>query len=65
MPVLVGFEISNQDVVTNFGVEAKWKSRQTTLMLGQCINSTNDEMTVKIITSIINAAYAKELPEST
>ena len=64
-PVLIGFEISNQDVVTNFGVEAKWKSRQTTLMLGQCINSTNDEMTVKIITSIINAAYAKELPEST
>ena len=64
-PVLIGFEITNQDVVTNFGVEAKWKSRQTTLMLGQCVNSTDDEMTVKIITAIINAAYAKELPEST
>ena len=64
-PVLIGFEITNQDVVTNFGVEAKWKSRQTTLMLGQCVNSTDDEMTVKIITTIINAAYAKELPEST
>ena len=62
-PVLIGFEITNQDVVTNFGVEAKWKSRQTTLMLGQCVNSTNDEMTVKIMTAIINAAYAKELPE--
>lgn len=64
-PILIGFEITDQDVVTNFGVEAKWKSRQTTLMLGQCKNSTDDVMTVKIITSIINAAYAKELPEST
>ena len=63
-PILIGFEITDQDVVTNFGVEAKWKSRQTTLMLGQCKNSTDDVMTVKIITSIINAAYAKELPES-
>ena len=63
-PVLIGFEITDQDVVTNFGVEAKWKSRQTTLMLGQCKNSTDDDMTVKIITSIINSAYAKEMPES-
>ena len=64
-PVLIGFEITDQDVVTNFGIEAKWKSRQTTLMVGQCINSTNDEQTVKMITAIINAAYAKEMPEST
>ena len=34
-PVLIGFEITDQDVVTNFGIEAKWKSRQTTLMVGQ------------------------------
>ena len=64
-PVLIGFEITDQDVVTNFGIEAKWKSRQTTLMVGQCINSTNNEQTVKMITAIINAAYAKEMPEST
>ena len=64
-PVLIGFEITDQDVVTNYGIEAKWKSRQTTLMVGQCINSTNDERTVKMITAIINAAYAKEMPEPT
>ena len=64
-PVLIGFEITDQDVVTNFGIEAKWKSRQTTLLVGQCINSTNDEQTVKMMTAIINAAYAKEMPEST
>ena len=63
-PVLIGFEITDQDVVTNYGVEAKWMSRQTTLMVGQCINSTDDERTVKMITAIINAAFAKEMPES-
>lgn len=56
-PVLIGIEITDPDIVTKMGVEAKWKSRKTTFVLGRCANSKDDDMTVLIITTIINAAF--------
>lgn len=56
-PVLVGIEIVDEDICCGLGIEAKWKSRKTSLVFGQCTNSTNDEQTVKVITTIINAAF--------
>jgi len=58
VPVLIGIEITNPEIATKLGVEAKWKSRTTTLVFGQCMNSTNDDQTVQVITTIINAAFA-------
>lgn len=56
-PVLIGIEIPDQDICSKLGIEAKWKSRKTSLVFGQCMNSTNDDQTVKVITAIINAAF--------
>ena len=56
-PILIGIEITDPDIVTKMGVEAKWKSRKTTFVLGRCANSKDDDMTVLIITTIINAAF--------
>ena len=58
VPVLIGIEITDPEIATKLGVEAKWKSRTTTLVFGQCMNSTNDDQTVQVITTIINAAFA-------
>ncbi len=57
-PVLIGIRIMDEDICTGLGIEAKWMSRKTTLVFGQCMNSTNDDQTVKVITTIINAAFA-------
>ena len=57
-PILIGIKITDEDICTRLGIEAKWKSRKTTLVFGQCINSTNDDQTVKVITTVINAAFA-------
>ena len=56
-PVLIGIEIPDQDICSKLGIEAKWKSRKTSLVFGQCMNSTNDDQTVKVITAILNAAF--------
>ena len=58
-PVLIGIQIPDEDICTRLGIEAKWMSRKTSLVFGQCINSTNDDQTVKVITTIINAAFAE------
>lgn len=58
-PILIGFEISDPQIVIKLGVDAKWKSRETTLVFGQSTSSKDDEMTVKIITALINAAFAE------
>ena len=56
-PVLIGIEIPDQDICSKLGIEAKWMSRKTSLVFGQCMNSTNDDQAVKVITTIINAAF--------
>ena len=56
-PILIGYEITDRDIVTKMGVEAQWKSRQTTFVVGRCTNSKDDDKTVLIITTILNAAY--------
>ena len=57
-PVLIGIQIPDEDTCLKLGIEAKWMSRKTSLVFGQCTNSTNDDQTVKVITTIINAAFA-------
>ena len=59
-PVLIGIEITDRDIITRYGCEAKWKSRQTTFIFGQCKNSTDDEKTAKMITALINKAFTVE-----
>ncbi|MBR3340894.1 MAG: hypothetical protein IKG30_04660 [Clostridiales bacterium] len=58
VPVLIGIEIKDSAIATKLGVEAKWMSRTTTLVFGQCMNSNNDDQTVLVITTILNAAFA-------
>ncbi len=58
-PVLIGIEIPDEDICSGLGIEAKWKSRKTALVFGQCVNSKNDDQAVKVITAIINAAFAQ------
>lgn len=57
-PVMIGIEITDPELAVKLGVECKWKSRKTTLILGQCSNSKNDDQTVQVITTIINRAVA-------
>lgn len=57
--VLIGIQIPDEDICTGLGIEAKWKSRKTSLVFCQCVNSTNDDQTVQVITTIINAAFAQ------
>ena len=59
-PVLIGFRITDPDVITNYGVEAKWMSRQTTFVFGRCVNSTDDAKTVKMMVALINAAFKEK-----
>ena len=58
--VLIGIEITDRDLITKYGVEAKWKSRQTTFVFGQCVNSTDDAKTVKMMTALINKAFENQ-----
>ena len=58
--VLIGIEITDRDLITKYGVEAKWKSRQTTFIFGQCVNSTDDAKTVKMMTALINKAFENQ-----
>ena len=58
-PRLIGIRITDEDICTGLGIEAKWMSRKTTLVFGQCISSKNDDQVVLVITTIINAAFAK------
>ena len=58
--VLIGIEITDRDLITNYGVEAKWKSRQTTFIFGQCVNSKDDAKAAKMMTALINKAFEKE-----
>ena len=57
-PVMIGIEIKDPEIVKKLGVDCWWKERETTLLLGQCTNSTNDDQTVLVITTIINRAFA-------
>ena len=58
--VLIGIEITDRDIITSYGVEAKWKSRQTTFVFGQCVNSTDDEKAAKMMIALINKAFEKK-----
>ena len=58
--VLIGIEITDRDLITKYGAEAKWKSRQTTFIFGQCVNSTDDAKTVKMMTALINKAFENQ-----
>ena len=57
-PVLIGIEIVDEDICAKLGIESKWMSGKTSLVFGQCSNSTNDDQTVQVITVLINAAFA-------
>lgn len=59
-PVLIGFQIPDEDTCLNLGIEAKWMTRKTSLVFGQCINSKNDDQAVLVITTLINAAFEKD-----
>ena len=56
--ILIGIEITDPDLARKLGVDCLWPSRQTSLLLGQCTNSKNDDQTVLVIISIINAAFS-------
>ena len=58
--VLIGIEITDRDIITSYSVEAKWKSRQTTFVFGQCVNSTDDEKAAKMMIALINKAFEKK-----
>ena len=56
-PVMIGIELKDPEKVKRLGVDCWWKERETTLVFGQCVNSTNDDQTVLVITTIINSAF--------
>ncbi len=56
-PILIGYEITDPEAAAKMGVNCMWHSRQTTLIVGQCINCEEDEKSVLVITAIINSAY--------
>ena len=57
-PVLIGYEITDPDLAAKLGVNCMWHSRQTTLVVGQCANCTEDDKSILVITAIINSAFA-------
>lgn len=56
--ILIGIEITDPAIAKKLGVDSLWRSRETTLVIGQCSNSKNDDQTVLVIVSIINAAFS-------
>ena len=57
-PILIGYEITDPELAAKMGVDCMWHSRQTTLIVGQCVNCDEDEKSVLVITAIINSAFA-------
>ena len=58
-PILIGFELTDPTLAAKLGVNCMWHSRQTNLVFCQCANSKDDEKAVKVITTIINSAFAE------
>lgn len=56
--IMIGVEITDPAIAGKLGVDCLWPSRETKLLLGQCTNSKNDDQTVLVIVSIINAAFS-------
>lgn len=57
-PILIGYEITDPELAAKMGVNCMWHSRQTTLVVGECVNTEEDEKVVLVITTIINSAFA-------
>ncbi len=57
--VLIGIEIKDPSKTAALGVTAGWKEGGTTLVVGKCRNARDQEKTVKMMITIINAAFKK------
>lgn len=56
-PILIGFRITDPQLTSKLGVDCYWQDRETTLVLGQYKNSNDPDLTAKVITVILNAAF--------
>ncbi len=56
-PIMIGIEVTDPALAAKLGADPKWKSHETTFVYGWCTNSKDEEQTILIITTLINAAY--------
>ncbi len=57
VPILIGYEITDPEITKKLGVSCYWMDGETTLVIGQYKNVNKPDMTVRVITTIINAAF--------
>lgn len=56
-PILIGYMVKDPAISAKLGIDCWWRSRETTVLFGECYNNGADDKAVLVITTLLNSAF--------